>query len=709
LRGRAIKREYRQYRDAEKTERAQKHIAGKFYGTDTGELERMTYRFEYLAGLEGEAPVILDDEKFVLVRTVAKIPDIYSPAERKQKESAYYLHDKGYVNNIAADYSDIIEKGAAHKLKQIEAARIKINDTGRSEYAACLVRCICAIEKLAAGYRQKAQELGREDIAGLFARIPSEGAQTFKEALQFFRLLHFSVWLAGSHHNVVGRFDQFMYKYYKNDIDSGRITKGEALELLEEFFITFSKDAELYPGVQQGDNGQSLVLGGYINNINITENGGGSDPKLKLKPEDLKDLKDGYNELSDLCMQASLNVRLIDPKINLRVNKLTPLGTYIKASQLTKQGLGFPQYSNDDTVIDGLAQLGYDYADAVNYVVAACWEFIIPGRAMDIVNIGALSYVRSVNKCVSEKLRDCDSFDEFLAGVKENIREQARAEISRFKNIYIIPSPVMTLLFDGNINSLTDISEGSEYNNFGLHGTGLANAADSVCAVKKHVFDLKSITKQELTEAIENNFEGGRGEDIKALLKYNSPKMGMDDDEADNIASELIGAFSSELALHKNERGGIFRGGTGSAMFYLWHAKNEGASADGRKKGEPLSANFSPSLDAGCKSPLSVIKSFTKPDVKKVINGGPLTLELHDTVFRNEDGVEKTAMLVRGFIQRGGHQLQINAVNRDVLIKAKKSPDEYRNLIVRVWGWSGYFVELDEEYQDHIIRRAEYE
>ena len=151
------------------------------------------------------------------------------------------------------------------------------------------------------------------------------------------------------------------------------------------------------------------------------------------------------------------------------------------------------------------------------------------------------------------------------------------------------------------------------------------------------------------------------------------------------------------------------RGGTGSAMFYLWHSKHESASADGRRKGEALSANYSPSLDVGNRNPLAVIKSFTKADAGKVINGGPLTLELHDTVFRNDDGIEKTAMLVREYIRRGGHQLQINAVNRDILLKAQKSPDEYRNLIVRVWGWSGYFIELDAEYQNHIIKRTEYE
>jgi formate C-acetyltransferase len=665
LREFALKREYKKYRNEEKSEEVYKYLTEKLHDSDMSDIERMTYRFEYL--LDSEEPVILDGEKFVFTRTITKIPDIYSDEEMRKIRSEHYIHEAGYVCNIAANYSDIIAAGF------------------RREYNWKQVRCIRAIYRLIQRYKEKAEELGRTDIIKLLENILNGGgAETFKEALQFFRILHFSLWLSGSYHNVVGRFDQFMYKYYKNDIDNGTITKDEALELLEEFFISFNKDSELYPGVQQGDNGQSLVLGGYID----------------------KDI-DAFNELSELCLQASLNVRLIDPKINLRVNKLTPFDTYKRATELTKQGLGFPQYSNDDVVIDGLVNLGYEYDDAVNYVVAACWEFIVPGCAMDIPNIGALSFVKAVNKCTNDKLIKCADFSEFFDAVKSEIKLELKEEVAQFKNLYIIPSPVMSLFINENIDNLTDISKGAKYNNFGIHGTGIANAADSVYAIKRHVFDLKDITVDKLLCLINTNYENDVR--LRNILKYDTPKMGMDDDEVDNIACEMLDIFSSELAKYTNERGGIYRAGTGSAMYYIRHSVNESASADGRRKGEALSANFSPSLDVGSMNPLSVIKSFTKADIKKVINGGPLTLELHDTVFRNDDGIEKTALLVSEYIRRGGHQLQINAVNRDILLKAQKAPEEYRNLIVRVWGWSGYFVELDREYQDQIIRRTEYE
>lgn len=157
----------------------------------------------------------------------------------------------------------------------------------------------------------------------------------------------------------------------------------------------------------------------------------------------------------------------------------------------------------------------------------------------------------------------------------------------------------------------------------------------------------------------------------------------------------------------KNDRGGIIRAGTGSAMYYIFHAKELGATADGREAGVPLPVNYAPSLNIKLNGPVSLIKSFTKPDLTKTINGGPLTLEFSESVFSQTESIVKVAQLVRYFIQRGGHQLQLNTVNRERLLDAQKHPENYRNLIVRVWGWSGYFVELDKCYQDHIIRRAE--
>ena len=190
--------------------------------------------------------------------------------------------------------------------------------------------------------------------------------------------------------------------------------------------------------------------------------------------------------------------------------------------------------------------------------------------------------------------------------------------------------------------------------------------------------------------------------------RYETPKMGDNIDSVDAIAAALMGWFADSLEGRKNERGGIYRAGTGSAMFYLWHANELEASPDGRRKGDPLGTNFSPSLYVKSKGPFSVIQSFTKCPVQRAINGGPLTMEFHSTVFNTEEGIEQVAALVKAYIDKGGHQLQLNSINRERMLDAQKHPENYRNMIVRIWGWSAYFVELDKEYQDHLIARQEF-
>ena len=170
----------------------------------------------------------------------------------------------------------------------------------------------------------------------------------------------------------------------------------------------------------------------------------------------------------------------------------------------------------------------------------------------------------------------------------------------------------------------------------------------------------------------------------------------------------LLDEFSASLSAKKNSRGGIYRAGTGSAMFYLWHADEIGASPDGRRKGEPFAANFSPSLFAKTSGPFGIIKSFSKQHFINAANGGPLTLEFHSSMFDGDDGIKKVAMLVKAYMALGGEQLQLNAVNLETLKDAKIHPENHRQLVVRIWGWSAYFVELDERYQNHVMKRCEY-
>jgi formate C-acetyltransferase len=635
------------------------------------------------AVFEHENPVILPGEKIVFTRTVASVPDLFTPQEWDEIKRKHYLHEKGYVCNISPDYATTITKGLGVRKQEILAKlEDKNNDAEAVEFLQATLQCVNATQQLIEKYEQHALSTGETDTAAVLHTIKTEGAKTFREALQLLRILHYALWASGNYHNTLGRFDQYMYPFYKNDLQSGLLTEDAAFDLLEEFFLVCNKDSDLYPGMQQGDNGQSLVLGGR-----------------SLSGEYL------FNDLSKLCLKASYELNLIDPKINIRVDKDTPVEIYELGSELTKIGLGFPQYSNDDIVIPGLVRKGYAKEDAHEYVVAACWEFIIPKVAMDIPNIDAISLIACVHRCV-DKLNQYAGFADLMQAVEAEIAAEMKAIHQKHRNLWMVPAPMMSLLMDGTIERGRDISLGAKYNNYGIHGTGIASAVDALAAIKKYYFEEKTLSYEVLTEALKNNFEGYA--EVRELLRSEAPKMGQDDDFADAIACDILEKFDNALRGYTNERGGIYRAGTGTAMYYVWHAKDLGATPDGRDAGEAIPANYSPTLFIKQKGPVSVIKSFTKPDLKGVINGGPLTLEFDQSIFKSKENVDKLAHLVQIYIALGGHQLQLNTVSREKLLDAKIHPENYRNLIVRVWGWSGYFVELDECYQDHVINRIEF-
>lgn len=623
-------------------------------------IERMTRRFEIFSKLE--TPVLLEGEKICFMRTVKHVPDCFTEAEWAEFKEKYHIHELGYMSNLSPNYNKAIANG-------LLALRETADSYGQ--------RIIDAIIDLSDRYQAEAERQGKTELAAVLKRVPRYGATSFYEALQFFRIIHFSLWLEGDYHNTIGPFDRYMYPYLEADMKKGVHTKESALELLLDFFLSFNKDSDLYIGVQQGDNGQSMMLGGVD-----------------------KDGNDVYNLLSSLCIEASRQNKLIDPKINLRVSKNTPAERYTEATQLTKAGLGFPQYSNDDIVIPALEKLGYAHEDAVNYTVAACWEFIIPNVGADIANIGAMSYPKAVDIAVHDALTKCATYDEFFAAVKDEIQKESDRICAGIKDVWFVPSPFMNVLMD------CDIYTGGKYNNFGIHGTGIATAADSLAAIKKFVFEEKSVSKEDIIKAVDTDFA-----DMPELLhkmRFDAPKLGNNDDYVDSIATELLDAFADTLKGKTNCRGGIFRAGTGSAMYYLWHANELGASPDGRRKGEAFGTNYSVSLFAKVKGPVSVVASMTKQHFANAINGGPLTLEFHQSVFADDAGVEKVGLLVKNFIDRGGHQLQLNTVNLDRMLDAQKHPENHRQLVVRIWGWSAYFVELDKEYQDHVIARQAY-
>lgn len=638
---------------------------------------------------ESERPVIEPDERIVFTRTVPTVAPIYSPAGLERLTAGRILHEFGPISNICADWGMVLSEGLAGRRQTALDTRLRMaEDPEAVEFLDCAIETIDAVLALASRYAAEADRIGRPELAAMLDRVPARPARTFHEALQALRILHSVVWLGGHYHVGLGRFDQHLWPYLADDLAIGRLTLDQAEELVAEFFLSLNKDSDLYPGVQQGDNGQSLMLGG-------------------IRP----DGSDGVNELTRIALRAALWTNLIDPKINLRVTPDTDLELLTLASELTRKGLGFPQYSNDAVVIPALVDHGYVLEDARNYAVAACWEFIIPGKGMEIVNIGAVSFPAAVDSAIRRALTKGEGFAEILDGTADDIRRQVFALASTYSKVLLPPAPYYSVLMDGCLERGRDLSAGLRYNNFGIHGAGSADAADALAAVLRLVFEERSVKPDELLAALDADFQGY--DSLRLRLLNETPKVG-NDAEADQLLQALFRQFADACdGIAANGRGGRIRPGSGSAMYYVWLARGApadtalqvGATADGRRKGDFFSANLAPSPLAQVRGPASVLQAFGGIDYSRIYNGGPITMELSDAVFTDDEALRKCAVLVQTFARLGCQQLQLNTLDAEKLREAKVHPERHRNLIVRVWGWSGYFCELMPEYQDHVIAR----
>ena len=406
--------------------------AEQFANDKLSHMERVTRGLEQV--LAREQPLVLEGERILFWRTVQNLPAILTEQEWADIRADHFIHELGRVSNLSPDYASILAVGLLPARQRAEEGLSTAGEERREQrqFYCSVIRSIDALLGLTASYRKAALEAGNTEAAAVLERVPARGARTFREALQSLRIVHYAMWCEGNYHNTLGRFDQYLFHYLQADLAADRVNRDEAYELLEEFFLSLNRDSDLYPGIQQVDNGQSMMLGGVD--------------------------RDGvacFNELSEMCLDASRELKLIDPKINLRVDKNTPLRVYEKGTLLTREGLGFPQYSNDDVVIPGLVAKGYELADARDYAVAACWEFIIPGKGMDIPNIAAVNFPGLVSDTVMEDLDGAESYDAFFARLVKRLEQTCRELCDEARRAYFLPAPFLSLFMDGCLASAT--------------------------------------------------------------------------------------------------------------------------------------------------------------------------------------------------------------------------------------------------------------
>ncbi len=540
--------------------------------------------------LEREEPIIFEGDIFGFNRRNVCCPS--------------YTNSRGNLirhctGNLTPNYAAVMDRGLDDMLREIRerAARTESESDKRLFYEA-MERDILSILNICDRYLAEAEKRGTKRLVAALRQVPRKRATSFYEACVFMKIIIYALRCAWHTHIGLGRFDIYMLPYYRRDIERGD-SQEELFETLELFFITLNMDSDVYFGLQQGDNGQSMMLGGYD-----------------------KDGEDTFNELSRLCIEASRELCLIDPKLNVRVNKTTPDERYELCATLTKQGLGFPQYCNDDIVVPYLISMGYDEDDAYNYTVAACWEFISPNNGYDIPNRRTFSYPLTISGAVREHLSGCADFEQLMEKVAKAVKTACDGIIEYCETtpheVYLgVRAHLLSLFVDGCVEKGMDINQGAaKYNNCGCHGAGLSDAADALYAIKQTVFGRKTLTADELLAALEADFEGY--ENVRNMLLA-CPKMGNNDDGVDGIAMRLMDMFVSSISGRRNERGGVWRAGTGSAQDYYIYGKRCPATANGRCSGDAFACSYSPSLLTKLNGPLSVIQSFTKYDLKKYV------------------------------------------------------------------------------------------
>lgn len=613
-----------------------------------------------------EVPTVFPGEKFCFTRSQGKI-----------------TYPRYRIENLTADWEILLEQGVEGRLAAAREKLAAAADPESADFLSCLIRMLEASLELADRYAAAAEAVGETATAELLRRVPRHPARTLHEALQSIFFMFSMFHLSGVTLQGWGRMDQYLEPFYRRDLESGCLTRSAAGELLAEFFIIANRENDIYGMVQQGDDGESLMLGGCR-----------------------RDGSSAVNDLTRLILETSYDVSMINPKINLRIDSQTPDDVLQAGIRLTGRGLGFPQYCNDEVVIPALVKFGYPLEDARDYTVAACWEFVVK-NGRDIPNNMTVNLALAADRAIRWGLKEHADFADILARIAPEIR----AQVAMPKPV-LLPNPLFSAFSGKCLERGRDLHcGGGDHLHYGCFGCGSSTAADSLAAVKKWVYDRREVSPEELLNALETDYR-----DAEALRRkmQDAPKTGNHDAETDGYLRFVFDAFADELEkLGKNEFGGRVRPGTGSAQFYVRLTQGEhrlhlGSTADGRREGEFISSSLAPAPGVRAKGIFSILKTYGGLDYDRLCNGGPITLEFSPAYFRTPEATEKTAGFLRAFIASGCHQVQMNVLDRATLLDAQAHPERHRDLIVRVWGWSGYFVELDKPYQDQIIGRTAY-
>jgi formate C-acetyltransferase len=683
----------------------------------------------------------------------------------------YYMNGVGH---IAVNYEKVLKIGYRGIIKEIANTMIEADKNDpeyikkEQFYKAAIISCNAAAN-FSIRYAEKAKELAAMEtgdrkeellkIAEVCGKVPANGAENFHEACQSFWFCQMMISLESNGHSISpGRFDQYMLPYLQMD---KAISRDDAQELIDCIWVKFNDVNKVRDEVSTN------AFGGYPMFQNVIV--GGQD----------KDGRDVTNELSYMCMEATVHVSLPQPSFSARVWSKSPEQFMLKASEVARTGLGVPAFYNDEVIIPSLQSRGVSLEDARDYAIIGCVEPQCPGKTEGwhdsaFFNLGKLLEITMNGGKVDGKqlgpktsdLVDIKSFDELMAAYTKQAEYFVYHLINADNCVDIAhadraPLPFLSCMVYDCIGSGKIVQEGgAQYNFTGPQGVGVANVGDSLAAIKKLVFDEGKITMAELKQAMDSNF----GSDVcdavesskensdynliieavnKALAEtgasalssldatkiakeaakksgvstgksniremlLNAPKFGNDIDEVDDIAREGAAIYCREVQKYKNPRGGQFQAGLYPVTINVLMGTAVSATPDGRLSGDPLADGVSPSRGMDRSGPTAATNSVAKLNHHIASNGTLYNQKFHPSALKGEGGLANMSSLIRSYFDQKGMHVQFNVVDKEKLITAQNDPENHRDLVVRVAGYSAQFISLDKDIQDDIIERTEH-
>lgn len=554
----------------------------------------------------------------------------------------------------------------------------------------------------------------QNELAGISSAchwLAENPARNFREALQAVWFLFVLLQIESNASSFsLGRFDQYMLPYLERDLETGALTQAEAQELLEYLWLKCNEIVLLR------SSSSARYFAGFPIGFNITTGGKTADGR------------DATNFLSFMCLRAQADLGMTQPNLSIRIHADSPQDFLETAAFVISRGTGMPQVFNDEVIVPGQIQRGISPEDAVNYAVVGCVELSTPGKALGWSDAAMFNMARVLELTLfggvdpntglqvglpTPALNQMASFEELQSFYDKQTEHFIRLMVEGCNIVdglhaAILPSPFLSIVVQDCVARGVDVTAGGAHYNFsGVQGVQVANVADSLAAVKLAVFNEHWVGAEEMMETLHRNFAGQ--EILRQRLLNSVPKYGNDDDRVDCFARQWANRYSELVGAYTTIRGGTFQPGFYTVSAHVPMGANIGATPDGRRAGEPLAdGGLSPSAGRDIKGPTAMLNSVSKANLSLASNGTLLNMKFLPSFFEGERALANFVSLLRGFSSLHIPHVQFNVVSAQTLRDAQSNPAEYRSLVVRVAGYSAYFVELDRALQDEIIRRTEF-